>query len=165
MLSTRTTAGNFRVPRPRRRWWTHSEGIQGRFKCLAAGRPDEGRPRRRLPAPHILQTFRLLDAFPASRRSIYIPLSPSGGFCSTCGFCMGRLDTAHSPLPAYPPTSACRCMCWDAHSLVDPCQVKPSPDDELRHGAHIIPRMPFRYQRRTIEFKVSRHSDCSRTSF
>lgn len=42
-----------------------------------------------------------------------------------------------NPCPPIPPTSACRCMCWDVHSLVDPCQVKPSPDDELRHGEFI----------------------------
>lgn len=121
MSLTRTTTGNFRVPRPQRRC---VDPLRKGFKGLAAGRADVGRPRERLPTPQILQAFMVLAAFPDSSHQICIPLSPLRVFCTTCCFCTSRLDSAHSPLAAHPTTSASRCTCWHAHCLVDPCPVK-----------------------------------------
>lgn len=101
MSLTRTTTGIFRVPRPQRRC---VDPLRKGFKGLAAGRADVGRPREPLPTPQILQAFRVLAAFPDSSHRICIPLSPSRGFCSTCCSCTSRLDSAHRPLAAHPPT-------------------------------------------------------------
>lgn len=79
---------------------THSEGIQG----LGSGKSGRGQTKRSTTNTSNTPGLRVLAAFSDSSHQICIPLSPSRGFCSTCCFCTSRLDSAHSPLAAHPPT-------------------------------------------------------------